>query len=205
LNEIAISTESIILASGSASRRTILEAAGVAIIVDPSDVNEETIKRSCVAERLDVWQTAATLAAAKAARVSTRHPGRIVLGADQMLECEGEWLDKPADRNEAARQLARLGGKTHHLISAAIAVRDGAELWSFTDSAELIMRPLSPQFIHSYLDRVGDKALGSVGGYQIEGVGVQLFHEIRGDHFTIMGLPLLPLLTFLRHEGTIAT
>jgi len=121
-----------------------------------------------------------------------------------MLECGGEWFDKPGDRTAAERQLAQLSGRTHNLISAVVGLRDGNMIWHATEIAELTMRDLSPGFIRSYLGRVGDKATGSVGGYQIEGLGIQLFSAIRGDHFTILGMPLLPLLTFLRAEGVIA-
>jgi septum formation protein len=141
---------------------------------------------------------------AKALEVAVRHPGRIVLGADQMLECDGEWFDKPSDRPAAAQQIARLSGRSHRLVSAVVAIRDGGPTWRFVESAELTMRRLTPAFIDSYLDKVGDKALSSVGGYQIEGPGIQLLSTIKGDHFTILGLPLLPLLDFLRSEGVIA-
>jgi septum formation protein len=153
---------------------------------------------------MDAAAAARVLAEAKTLEVAARRPGKIVIGADQMLECGEEWFDKPADRVAARAQLTRLAGKDHRLISAAAAVRDGEVVWALADTAELTMRPLSAAFIDRYLERVGDAALQSVGGYQIEGIGLQLFSEIRGDHFTILGMPLLPVLEFLRREGAIA-
>jgi septum formation protein len=197
-------TVPIILASGSATRRDILESAGLAVIVDRPDVDEDTVKRDCRSRGLSAAETAETLAAAKAAQVAVRHPGSITLGADQMLESDGEWFDKPSDRAAAIQQIGRLSGRTHRLISAVVAMRGATVIWRTVDRAELTMRPLSSAFIESYLDRVGDRVLSSVGGYQIEGPGIQLFSEIRGDHFTILGMPLLPLLGFLRGEGVIA-
>jgi septum formation protein len=193
----------IILASGSATRRKLLDAAGISVHVDPPDVDEAAIKRDCSANKLNTAETAETLARAKAAQIARRHPGKIVIGADQMLECGGRWFDKPADRSAAAMQISALSGKTHRLVSAIVVFRGDREIWRTTDSAELAMRPISPAFIDSYLDRIGDQVLSSVGGYQIEGLGIQLFSRISGDHFTILGLPILPLLAFLRDEKVI--
>jgi septum formation protein len=197
-------TVPIVLASGSVTRRVMLESAGLAVIVDRPDVDEDTAKRNCRARGLSAAETAEMLAGAKAGQVVARHPGYITLGADQMLECDGDWLDKPSDRTAAARQIGQLSGRTHSLISAVVAMRGATVIWRTVDRAELTMRPLSSAFIESYLDRVGDQVFSSVGGYQIEGPGIQLFSEIRGDHFTILGMPLLPLLAFLRGEGIIA-
>jgi septum formation protein len=183
----------------------MLKAAGVECVFDASDIDEAALKASCRHRGLTAGQTANALAGAKAIEAQSRHPGRIVLGADQMLECDGEWFDKPVDRLVAARQIGRLSGRTHHLFSAVVAFRDGERLWGVVDGAALTMRPLTGAAIESYLDRAGGAALGSVGGYQIEGLGIQLFEDIRGDHFTILGLPLLPLLTFLRAVGAVAS
>ena len=198
-----LSSIPIVLASGSATRRAMLEAAGLNIVVDKPNVDEDELKRSFKAAGLSASDAAEALAATKAERVQSRHPGMIVVAADQMLECDGAWFDKPVDREAASRQLAALGGKTHRLISAVIAYRDGQRLWHAVDTAKLTVRPLSPSFIESYLDAVGDRALSSVGGYQIEGPGIQLFTRIEGDHFTILGMPLLPLLDFLRIHGVV--
>jgi septum formation protein len=197
-------TAQIVLASGSATRRILLEAAGLSIIVDRPDVDEGAVKRDCHARNLTAAETAETLAIAKAGQVMPRHSGSIVLGADQMLECQGEWFDKPSDRMAAIRQIGRLSGQTHRLVSAVAAMRDGEVIWRAVETAELTMRPLSRSFIESYLNMAGDQVLSSVGGYQIEGPGIQLFSKICGDHFTILGMPLLPLLAFLRGEGVIA-
>jgi septum formation protein len=193
----------LVLASGSAARRTMLERAGLSILVDKPDMDEDAVKDIGRARGWNAGETAAKLAEAKARQVAGRHPGRIVIGADQMLECDGEWFDKPADRAAAERQIARLSGRTHSLVSAVAAVRDDALVWSAVDSAELTVRPLSPDFIRSYLDRMGDVVLTTVGGYQVEGLGIQLFDAVRGDHSTILGMPLIPLLTFLRNQGAI--
>ena len=194
----------LVLASGSATRRAMLERAGLSVTIDPPDVDEGAVKRDCRVRGLGAGETAMELAVAKAGQVAPRHPGSIVLGADQMLECDGEWLDKPADRAAAARQIGRLSGRTHTLFSAIAAIRDGTVIWRGLESAELSVRVLSAEFIESYLDRIGDAVLGSVGGYQVEGLGIQLFDGIRGEHSTILGMPLIPLLDFLRAEGLIA-
>ena len=197
--------EPLILASGSATRRTMLENAGLTIIVDRPDVDEGAVKAEGRANELSAGAVAQRLAAAKAIQVSGRHPGRFVLGADQMLECEGQWFDKPANRAAAAGQIRQLSGGAHTLFSAVAAVRNGTVIWQCLDSAELSVRQLSPEFIESYLDRMGDAVLSSVGGYQVEGLGIQLFDAIRGEHLTILGMPLIPLLAFLREQGAIAS
>jgi septum formation protein len=181
----------------------MLERAAVAIVVAPPDVDEGAIKRRCRSTGQEVGQTALALATAKAQQVESRFPGLVVIGCDQMLECEGEWLDKPPDMETAARQLARMSGRRHSLVSGAVARLDGEEIGTFLSTAALDMRELSAAFIKSYLDLVGDGALRSVGAYQLEGPGVHLFSRIEGDHFTILGMPLFPLLEFLRERGVI--
>jgi septum formation protein len=195
--------EPVVLASGSATRRAMLERAGVAIVVVKPDVDEGGIKFECRDRRLPAGEAAHRLAAAKAIQVSPRHPGRIVLGADQMLDCDGEWFDKPVNRAAAARQIGLLSGRAHTLFSAVAAVRDGTVIWRCLESAELTLRVLSPGFIQSYLDRAGKAVLSTVGAYQVEGLGIQMFDAIRGDHSTILGMPLIPLLAFLREQGVI--
>lgn len=141
------------------------------------------------------------MARAKAEAVSPRHSGALVIGADQILECAGTWFDKPPDAAEAARHLGSLCGRTHRLVSAVCVVRDGQSLWHVVETAQLTMRPLSETAIAAYLEQAGPEVLDSVGAYRLEGLGAQLFSEIEGDFFTVLGLPLLPLLAFLRQHG----
>ncbi|HYG84703.1 MAG TPA: Maf family protein [Azospirillum sp.] len=193
----------LILASASRARAAMLERAGVSVVCDPASVDEETIKHHCRDAGATVEATADTLAERKAHSVSLRHPGALVLGADQMLECDGVWFDKPEDRARAAAHLAILRGRTHRLISAAVVVRDGQRLWDTVDAATLTMRPFGDAFLEHYLDMAGDDVLHSVGVYHLEGLGAQLFERVEGDYFTILGLPLLPVLGFLRGQGVL--
>lgn len=190
----------VVLASASRSRRRMLIDAGVAAEIEPARVDEEEIKASLSAEQASPAQIAETLAELKARRVSGRHAGALVIGADQILELEGRLFDKPGDLAQAGEHLRRLSGKTHRLISAVCVVRDEARLWHTVDEARLTMRPLSEAFIERYLAAVGERACESVGAYQLEGLGAQLFSRVEGDFFTVLGLPLLPLLDFLRNH-----
>ncbi len=182
----------------------VLRRAGVPLRVEAASIDEAEVKASLRAENADVAEAAETLAEIKAQRVSRRHGQALVIGADQILECDGRWFDKPADRPQAAAQLRALSGKRHALVTAACVVRDGTRLWHRCETAWLSMRPLRDDVIETYLDAIGDDALSSVGAYQLEGLGAQLFARIEGDYFTILGLPLLPLLGFLREHGVIA-
>lgn len=193
----------VILASGSVTRRRLLENAGVVIGVDPASIDEGAVKTELRAQQAPVEAAAAELAARKAAAVAPRHAGALVIGADQMLESAGDWFDKPADRAGAAAQLARLAGRRHRLVSAAVVIENGREVWRSVDTAVMHMRPLSADFIASYLDRAGAGILSSVGAYQLEGLGAQLFDRVEGDYFTVLGLPLLKLLEFLRGRKAI--
>ncbi|HET8726975.1 MAG TPA: Maf family protein [Alphaproteobacteria bacterium] len=193
----------IVLASGSRTRRDLLANAGVEVTVDPAAIDEDMVKASLRADGAKAGDVAEALAEMKAMRVSRRHPGALVVGADQMLECGGVWFDKPPDPDHARAQLVALRGKTHTLVSTAVAVRDGVRLWHRTDEARLVMRDFSDAFLDFYLDRVGTAALGSVGAYQLEGPGAQLFARVEGDYFTVLGLPLLPLLDYLRVQGVL--
>jgi septum formation protein len=193
-----IASKPLLLASKSEVRRKIL-AAGVPIESRPAPIDERAIEaRSNVHEAGEV---ARVLAGAKAHTVAAQMPARVVLGADQTLTLGEQRFSKPADRDAAREQLLALRGKTHRLHSALTVVRDGAVLFEHSDTAELTMRDFSDRFLESYLDSVGDSAFASVGGYQIESAGIQLFERIAGDYFTILGLPLLPLLQFLRQAG----
>ncbi|NRG16820.1 Maf-like protein [Rhizobiales bacterium] len=193
----------IILASGSRIRASLLENAGIEIRIVPSDLDERAVEAPLLESCAPVEDIAAVLAEAKALDVSGRESDSLIIGADQMLEFEGKRLTKPADMDAARRQLLVLSGKTHQLHSAVAVVRNGETMWRNVSSASLSMRELSPGFIGRYLADVGDEALSSVGGYQLEGRGIQLFDKIDGDYFTILGLPLLPLLAFLRDFGAI--
>jgi septum formation protein len=194
----------IVLASASAIRRTLLANAGIACEVDPGAVDEDEIKRAMKADGAPAAVVAETLAEMKAMRVAPRHPGALVFGADQMLDCNGVWFDKPADREHAIAHLTALAGRTHRLISALVCVRNGARIWHHTATASLTMRPLSRAFIDRYLDAAGPQALQSVGAYQLEGLGAHLFSRVEGDYFTVLGLPLLAMLAFLREHGVVA-
>jgi len=194
----------LILASSSAVRAELLRSAGVAFGVEPAAIDEAEIKAAFQAERRAAADCANALAEAKAMRVARRHPGSLVIGADQLLVCERSWFDKPIDRAAARAQLLALRGKRHELVSAVCVVRDGERLWHFVDRSTLTMRNFSDKFLEDYLDAGGAEILGSVGTYRLEGIGVQLFARIEGGHFAILGLPLLPLLDFLRGHGAVA-
>jgi septum formation protein len=194
----------IVLASASAARRHMLQQAGVTLAVDIAAVDEEAVKLGLWQETRNPARPAELLAELKATRVSARHPGALVVGADQMLDCDGRWFDKPASPEQAREQLKALRNKTHRLTSAVAAVRDGHTLWRHTGSARLTMRNFTDRFLDEYLAAAGSAVLGSVGAYQLEGLGAQLFLAIEGDFFTILGLPLLPLLDFLRENGELS-
>ena len=191
----------IVLASGSATRRQLLERAGLDFVVDTAPVDEAAVKRAFT----DPTLAAEALAELKAVRVSPRHPGALVIGADQMLDCDGAWFDKPEDAAAARRQLVRLRGHRHRLTSAVAVVKDGRCLWRHAEAAELAMRPFSDAFLDRYLAAAGPAVLGAVGAYHLEGLGAQLFSAVTGDYFTILGLPLLPLLGFLRDHGELGS
>ena len=192
------------MASNSAARARLLEGAGLTFARQPADIDEATIKRALVGRQgADAERVAAGLAEAKAVAVSAIAPGALVIGADQTLECGGALFDKPASEAEAARQLQSLSGRDHRLVSALCVARDGVIEWRHAQEARLTMRLLGSDFIADYLSRVGPAALEAVGSYHLEGLGVHLFSRIDGDYFTILGLPVLPLLDFLRREDAI--
>lgn len=194
----------IVLASTSAARAALLKAAGVPFTVKPADIDERAVEAPLVAGGGAPADIAAALAEAKAVAVSRAAAGAFVIGADQTLDLDGDRWTKPATLAEAREQLTRLSGRTHALQSAIAVARDGVVVWRHRDRAHLTVRSLSATAIDAYLSEVGDQALASVGAYQIEGPAIRLFETIDGDYFTILGLPLLPLLAYLREVGEIA-
>jgi septum formation protein len=196
-------TEKIILASSSPFRKALLVNAGVAVDAVPASVDERALEAPLQGSGISPEDVALVLAEAKAVDVSEKKPGALVLGCDQTLSLGDEVFHKPTDMEGARRHLLALSGKTHQLNSAAVLVRDGVVLWRHVGIANLTMRRLDPAFIGRHLAHVGDKALASVGAYQIEGEGIQLFEKIDGDYFTIVGLPLLAVLAELRKLGAI--
>jgi len=196
---------SLVLASGSASRKALLTAAGVVFIADPADLDEDTLMAGLRAKGADAAKVASELAQQKAVLVSRRHPGRVVLGGDSVIAFDGEYLSKCATLTAARALLARLSGHTHLLVSAAALARDGAVLWTHASPCHMTMRILSPQFLDDYLAAEGPAILSSVGCYHYEGRGAQLFDRVDGDYFSVLGLPLLPVLAQLRKEGLLAS
>ena len=195
--------DTIVLASGSPFRRKMLEDAGLVIEVERPEIDERAVEAAVEGTGMTPEDLASILAEAKALDVSQKRPGALVIGTDQTLSLGDEVLHKPRDMEEARRRLLALSGKTHQLNSAVVLMRDGETVWRHVGVARLTMRDLDPGFIGRHLSRVGEKALSSVGAYQIEGEGIQLFEKIDGDHLTIVGLPLLPLLAKLRELGAI--
>jgi len=188
----------LVLASGSRIRAELLKNAGLTIDIDPSGVDERAVEAPLLEANFPPEDLASVLAEAKANDVSARRHGDLVIGADQILAFEGTRRTKPEDMDAARRQLLAFSGKTHELHSAVVISRNGEAIWRKVSTARLTMRPLSPEFIGHYLANAGDAVLSSVGAYQLESLGVQLFEKIDGDYFTILGLPLLPLLGELR-------
>ena len=188
----------VVLASASEARAAMLRDAGVAVEIAPAHVDEETIKESFRAEGVSPRDLADALAEAKARRVSASHPDALVIGADQVLVREGDTFDKPKDRADARAQLLHLRGGSHELLSAAVITVGGAPVWRHIGAARLTMRPFTEAFLDAYLDAEGDAVLTTVGGYRIEGRGAQLFSRISGDYFSILGMPLLEVLGYLR-------
>ncbi|MBD0413760.1 Maf-like protein [Oryzicola mucosus] len=195
--------ETLILASASPFRLTLMQNAGLDVKPVPADLDERSLEAPLKSSGASAEDVALVLAEAKAIAVSEAHPGDVVVGCDQTLSLGDTIFHKPADMEGARRHLLSLSGRTHHLNSAVVVAQGGQVLWRHVSVASLTMRVLDPGFIGRHLARVGDKALSSVGAYQIEGEGIQLFEKIEGDYFTIVGLPLLPLLGQLREMGAI--
>jgi len=191
----------LILASASPSRRLLLTNAGLRFAIEPAGIDEEELTLSLIGERAGAQEIATALAEMKAVRVSSRHPAALVIGADSTLACEGRLFDKPPTLADARRQILALAGRTHELCSSVVVARNGARLWHHADRGLLTMRAMDEPFVDAYLARTGEAVCASVGAYQLEGLGVHLFSKIEGDYFTVLGLPLLPLLSFLSDHG----
>jgi septum formation protein len=196
-----IAEQPLVLASKSGARRAVLEAAGIPLDIRPADVDERAIEAR--AGETDPGRVAGLLAEEKARAAARVAPGRLVLGADQTLALGTRRFSKPADAAEARAQLRALSGQTHALHSGIALVRDGELLFSHVGVARLTMRALSDAFVARYLAAAGPHVSQSVGGYQLEGLGIHLFEQVDGDHFTILGLPLIPLLRYLRQSGAV--
>ncbi len=195
----------LILASGSASRKALLTAAGVVFTADPADLDEDRLMADLKARGADAAGVASELAGQKALAVSRRHPGKTVLGGDSIIAFGGEYLSKCASLDEARDLLARLSGHEHLLVSAAALARDGALLWTHASPCRMTLRDLSPEFLGDYLAAEDPAVLSSVGCYHFEGRGAQLFAKVDGDYFSVLGLPLLPVLAQLRKEGLLGS
>jgi len=193
----------LILASSSTVRARLLRDAGVPFEVCPAEVDEEKVKVSLLAEKLDANAITDALAELKATRVSTAHPQALVLGCDQTLAFEGRLIDKSADLIEAWALLQQMRGKSHSLLTACVLAKGGVAIWRRHERCRLWMRPFSDTFLDEYFEAEGDKLLGSVGCYHLEGWGIKLFERIEGDYFSVLGLPLIPLLAALRDHGII--
>ena len=193
----------LILASRSRWRRALLVAAGLEAEITPSGVDEDAVKEQFPMDAPDA-ELPMTLAELKARQVAADHPEALVLGADQILTCDGKRFDKPADAAAAAAHLRAFSGRTHSLVTAAVIMHQGQRIWHVVERAHLTMRPLTEAYIEGYLAAELPEILETVGAYRLEGRGVQLFEKIDGNYFTILGLPMLPLLAFLRQRGDLA-
>jgi septum formation protein len=197
-------TPALILASASASRQALLRSAGLRFSVQPAHVDEAELKRTAQVDGAGPDEAALTLAAMKAQRVARRVPDALVIGADQILTCDGEWFDKPPDLSAARKQLRALRGRQHSLVTAVICQRGEQRAWQHVAQPRLKMREFSDAFLDDYLAAEGDVLTNSVGAYRLEGLGVHLFDQVEGEHAAILGLPLLALLGFLRQHGVLA-
>ena len=196
-------TPRLILASASSARRAVLSAAGLAFDVQAAAIDEAAIKQSGQAEGAAPADVAILLAELKAERIARRNPEALVIGCDQLLVCDGIWFDKPTDPADAARHLKHLRGRTHELITAIVCLRRGQRIWHHVARPRLTMRNVSDSVLETYLAAEADHVTTSVGAYRLEGPGIHLFDRIEGEHAAILGIPLLPLLGFLRQHGVV--
>lgn len=195
----------IILASGSASRRALMDAAGLRYTAETAPVDEAAIKEACLAEKIPAPDAAIILAEAKAERIARRHPEALVIGSDQLLVCEDRWFDKPVGMEGARAHLTALRGKTHQLVNGTVVWRRGQRIWQNVSIPRLTMRDFSDEFLEAYLALEGEALLASVGAYRMEGPGMQLFTKVEGEYAAILGLAMLPLLGFFRQHGALVS
>ena len=193
-------TPRLVLASASASRRALLEHAGLRFSAQAAAVDEAAAKQSARDSGATAADTALLLAEMKAARIARREPDALVIGCDQLLVCGNRWFDKPADRAEARAHLCALRGQTHELVTAVLCLRAGRRIWHHVARPRLTMRAFGDDFLDAYLAAEGDAVTTTVGAYRLEGLGVHLFNAVEGEYAAILGLPLLPLLSFLRQH-----
>jgi len=196
-------TTSIILASNSQFRAELLKNAGVKFTTDIASIDERAIEQPLLEANLEPADIAQVLAEAKAVNVSSHHPNSLIIGCDQTLSLDDTMFHKPDDMKQARQHILNFSGKAHQLNSAIVLVYNQQTIWRHVSIANMFMRKLTPEFVGRYLARAGNHVLDSVGAYQLEGIGVQLFDRIDGDYFTIIGLPMLPLLSELRNQGVI--
>ena len=199
----SLASASVILASASKTRALMLRQAGLLVEIMPARIDEAGVREGMHAEGALPRDIADTLAELKALRISRRQPGQLVIGADQILSCNGVLFEKPADRAAAEAQLRALSDSVHELATAICVARDGDVIWHHIDLSLLTMRRLSDAFLAAYLDAAGAALTENVGAYALEGLGAQLFARVSGDYFSILGLPLLPLLDFLREHNIV--
>ena len=190
----------LVLASASASRRALLQAAGLRFAAQAAAVDEAAAKQGAREAGASAADTALLLAEMKAQRIARREPDALVIGCDQLLVCGERWFDKPADRAEARAHLCALRGRTHELVTAVLCLRAGRRIWHHVARPRLTMRDFTDDFLDAYLAAEGDAVTTTVGAYRLEGLGVHLFDAVEGEHAAILGLPLLPLLGFLRQH-----
>lgn len=200
-----MSSSSLILASSSATRQRLLQAAGLEIVAKPARIDEEQIRIALETEGASPRDIADTLAEMKARKISERHPQAIVIGCDQVLDFKGKTGGKPASKDSARDQLRAMRGQDHKLLSAVVLYQEAHPQWRHIGQARLVMRDFTDSWLDGYLDRNWDRICHSAGGYLLEEEGVQLFSTVEGDYFTILGLPLLPLLGYLGQRGVIPT
>jgi septum formation protein len=201
MNALQKTEPALILASASTARKAVLEAAGLRFQAMAAAVDEASIKESAMAEGFPASDAALLLAEAKARRIAARHPEALVIGCDQILTLGDRWFDKPESPAEARAHLQALRGQTHHLVTAVLLWRNGQRIWQHVATPRLTMRPFSDAFLDAYLALEGETVTTTVGAYRLEGPGIHLFDRVDGEHAAILGLPLLPLLGFLRQHG----